>query len=155
MHGKNNKIPHIRWKYVLLTRVARLWVHGNHHLASCSPPGGDGAVQGGDAAGGLISIGSCNITTFQILIRDSDRLFHPSSGPPKRISLWAVCFPLGDIIYTFSQIEDTLSLTCQGSTRYKGLFLVMSDRVNSSDEICIKKMEKKHPSGGKTLTWII
>lgn len=44
-----------------LTGVARLRVHRNHHFASCSSPGGQGALQRGDAAGRLVAVASCNI----------------------------------------------------------------------------------------------
>lgn len=41
---------------VLLTGVAGLRVHRNHHLAACSSPGSQGALQRGDAAGRFVAI---------------------------------------------------------------------------------------------------
>lgn len=50
------------YSVALLTCVARLRVHGNHHFASSSSPGSQRTLQSGDTAGNLISICSWNIT---------------------------------------------------------------------------------------------
>lgn len=45
-------------KACALTGVARLRVHGDHHFASRSSPGSQGALQRGDAAGRLVAVAS-------------------------------------------------------------------------------------------------
>lgn len=93
-------------RVVLLTCVARLWVHRNHHFASCSPPGSQGALQSGDAAGRLVTISSWNITAFKYQNRDSN-MFYPYLGKYITI-ISAYCFHWEKLFIFFSWWIQTL-----------------------------------------------
>lgn len=48
-----------------LTGVAWLCVDRDHHFAPCPPPGSQGALQRGDAAGCLVALPSCISEAFK------------------------------------------------------------------------------------------